>query len=176
MTIKKNIALIGMMGSGKSTIGSQIANKLNFTFIDSDKEIESHENTTIKKIFEDKGEKYFRVVEEGIILQKLKSEKTVFSLGGGSFLNKNIRKFVFKKSMTFWLNWNEETLVKRLINSKKRPLVYGINKRNLINMIRDRSLIYKLSNYKIDCENLSKSSIVEKIINIYENKNAINKN
>ena len=71
MKTKKNLVLIGMMGSGKSTIGNIISKKLDLKFIDTDYEIEKYEKISIKKIFDNKGEKYFRKLEETIILRSI---------------------------------------------------------------------------------------------------------
>ena len=101
MKIKKNLVFLGMMGSGKSTIGSLVAKKLKLNFIDIDREIEKKLNTSINKIFENKGEEYFRKVEEQITLKKLKSISTVISLGGGAFTNNNIRKEILKNHLSF---------------------------------------------------------------------------
>merc|ERR1712078_799268 len=113
---------MGMMGSGKSSIGSLVARKFKLNFVDVDKEIEKNLNTTIRKIFETKGEEYFRKIEEKTTLKKLKLNSTVVSLGGGAFANKNIRNEVLKNHYSFWLNWNEKILIERIKNSKKRPL------------------------------------------------------
>ena len=95
MKSKENLVFLGMMGSGKSSIGSLTAKKLKMNFVDIDKEIENNLNMTIKKIFEIKGEDYFRKIEEQITLKKLKLNSTVISLGGGAFSNDNIRKEIF---------------------------------------------------------------------------------
>ena len=92
MKSKENLIFLGMMGSGKSSIGSMLAKKLKLNFIDTDKEIENELGVSIKKIFENKGEDYFRKFEEKITLKILKSNTTVVALGGGAFTNKNIRK------------------------------------------------------------------------------------
>ena len=95
MKTNKNLVLIGMMGSGKSTIGYLLAKKLKFLFIDIDKNIEKNEETTISNIFKEKGEKYFRDIEEKITLDVLKKKSNcVISLGGGAFINKNIQELV----------------------------------------------------------------------------------
>ena len=102
MKLKKNLVFLGMMGSGKSSIGSLVAKKFKLNFVDIDKEIEKNLNTTIRKIFETKGEEYFRKIEEKTTLKKLKLNSTVVSLGGGAFANKNIRNEVLKNH--FWGN------------------------------------------------------------------------
>ena len=168
MKSKKNLVFLGMMGSGKTSIGLLVAKKLNLKFIDIDKEIEKNLNSTIKKIFETKGEEYFRKIEELITLKKLKSNSTVISLGGGAFTNKNVRKEVLKNHLSFWLNWDDKTLLNRIKNSKKRPLAINATDTELIDLIKKRSNIYSKALYEIKCDNLTKSEIVNKIVKIYE--------
>jgi shikimate kinase/shikimate kinase/3-dehydroquinate synthase len=157
-----------MMGSGKSSIGSLVAKKLQLNFIDVDNEIETELGLSIKKIFETKGENYFRKFEEKITLKKLKLKPVVISLGGGAFTNRNIRKEVIKNHLSFWLNWSDEILVNRIKNSKKRPLVSNASENEIIDLIKKRSNIYSKALYKIECDNLTKKEIVKKILNIYE--------
>ena len=157
-----------MMGSGKSSIGSLVAKKLQLNFIDIDNEIETELGLSIKKIFETKGENYFRKFEEKITLKKLKSKPVVISLGGGAFTNRNIRKEVIKNHLSFWLNWSDEILVNRIKNSKKRPLVSNASENEIIDLIKKRSNIYSKALYKIECDSLTKKEIVKKILNIYE--------
>ncbi len=104
MKSKENLVFLGMMGSGKSSIGSLVAKKLKFNFIDIDNEIEINSKKSIKKIFDEKGENYFRKIEEQMTLKKLKLNNSVISLGGGAFINKNIRKEILKNHLSFWLN------------------------------------------------------------------------
>ena len=111
MKSKENLVFLGMMGSGKSSIGSLVAKKLKLNFVDIDKEIEKNLNITIKKIFEVKGEDYFRKIEEQTTLKKLKLSSTVISLGGGAFTNNNIRKEILKNHLSFWLNWEDKILI-----------------------------------------------------------------
>ena len=168
MKSKENLVFLGMMGSGKSSIGSLVAKKLKINFIDIDKEIEKELGASIKKIFKTKGENYFRKFEEKITLKKLRLSSVVISLGGGAFINKNIRKEVLKNNLSFWLNWNENILLSRIKNSKKRPLALYATDNELIDLIQKRSNIYSKALYEIKCDNLSKSQIVKKILEIYE--------
>jgi len=168
MKSKENLVFLGMMGSGKSSIGSLVAKKLKLNFIDIDKEIEKELNLSISKIFETKGEDYFRKFEEKITLKVLKINSTVISLGGGAFINKVIRKEVLKNHISFWLNWDNEVLVNRIKNSKKRPLALNSTENELIDLIKKRSNIYSKALYEIKCEKLSKNEIVKKILKIYE--------
>ena len=88
----KTIVLVGMMGSGKTSIGKELAKSLNINFIDSDKEIELKCKKTIPKIFETKGEIYFRKIEEKVCIKLIDGNPKVLSLGGGAFLNSVIRR------------------------------------------------------------------------------------
>ena len=168
MKSKKNLVFLGMMGSGKSTIGSLTARKLKFNFVDIDKEIEKKLNTTIKKIFENKGENYFRKIEEQITLKKLKLNSTVISLGGGAFINKNIKQEVMKNHLSFWLNWDTKILLTRIKNNNKRPLTINTSDSELIDLVKKRSISYSKALYEIKCDNLTKNQIANKIIKIYE--------
>jgi len=168
MNLNKNIVLIGMMGSGKSTIGYILSKSTNLKFVDVDNVIEKKTGLKIVDIFEKKGEVYFRNLEEKITLNLLKEEEKILSLGGGAFLNNNIRKEVIESSLSFWLNWKSSTLIKRIYKNKKRPLAFDSSKNDLRKLITKRSKIYSEANYRINCESLSKSMIVKKIINLYE--------
>ena len=150
MKSKENLVFLGMMGSGKSSIGSMIAKKLKLDFVDIDKEIENELGMSIRKIFETKGENYFRKFEEKVTLKKLKLNTTVISLGGGAFTNKDIRKEVIKNHLSFWLNWNDEILLNRIKNSKKRPLAFNAKENELIDLIKKRSNIYSKALYAFE--------------------------
>ncbi len=167
MKSKKNIVLIGMMGSGKSSIGDLLSKKLNLAFIDIDKKIEESENKTIVDIFKKKGENHFRKIEENISINYIKLKDKIISLGGGGYINLNIRKECSKNCVTVWLNWEDETLIKRIKNSKKRPLAIKLNSIEIKKLIFERSKIYNLSDYKINCDKLTKDQIIKKIIKIY---------
>jgi len=170
MKSNKNLVLLGMMGSGKSTIGRLLAKKLNFKFFDIDLQIENNTKTKISEIFKKKGETFFRNIEEKITLELLNKNKCVISLGGGGFLNEIIRKKAQKNGITIWLNWNYKTLISRLKkNREKRPITLSLNDNEIKDLIFDRSVIYSKSEYKIDCENMTKSEVIGKIIKIYEN-------
>ncbi|MDB4613082.1 shikimate kinase [Candidatus Pelagibacter sp.] len=168
MKSKENLVFLGMMGSGKSSIGYIVAKKLGLDFVDVDKEIEKELGLSISKIFETKGEDYFRKFEEKITLKILKIHSTVVSLGGGAFLNKVIRKEVLKNHISFWLSWNDEILINRIKNSKKRPIAFKSTDNELIDLIKKRSNIYSKALYEIKCDKMSKNEIVKKVLKNYE--------
>ena len=168
MKSKKNLVFIGMMGSGKRSIGSMVSKKLNLSFFDIDELIENDQKMKISKIFEIKGENFFRDIEKKITLNILKCKKGVVALGGGAFINRAIKNEVLENHSSFWLNWKIDTLVNRIRNSKKRPLAVNSSRNELIGIIKKRSIIYSKALYKIYCENFTKQEIAKKIIDIYE--------
>ncbi len=170
METRENIVFLGMMGSGKTSIGLLISKKLNLQFYDIDHIIEKELEMSISEIFEEKGEKFFRDYEEKTTLKILKKKKAVISLGGGAFINKKIREEILKNHFSFWLNWNSKTLIHRMQKNMKRPIALKSSPSELIILIKKRSLVYSKSKYKINCEQLSKNEIVNKVANIYENK------
>ena len=168
--MKKNLVLLGMMGVGKSTLGKIVAKKLNLKFVDTDLNIEKKWSMKISEIFENKGEDFFRIEEEKEVLECLKKNKIVLALGGGAFMNKNIRNLILKNSLSFWLDLNLKTVNKRVKWSKKRPLLNHQNTEEIIKKLySERKNIYKLAKYKINCDKMPRGKIVEKIIFFYEN-------
>ncbi len=168
MKSKKNLVLVGMMGCGKSTVGSLISKKLNLKFIDIDNVIENEAKMKISEIFQKKGENFFRNLEEKITLNLLSSTNHIISLGGGSFINEKIRKEILKNNFSFWLNCNPKTLLKRIKKNKKRPVVFNLDDTEILDLIEKRTKIYSKAQFKINCDKLKKNEIVEQILKIYE--------
>ena len=167
--MNKSLVLTGMMGVGKSTIGRLIAKRLKIKFIDVDKVIEKKEKKTIKRIFEDNGEKYFRNLEEKTTLKILKNNRSVIALGGGAFINNDIRQKVLSSCVSVWLKVDLDKLIKRYNKNDRRPL---LDKKKLNTDVKriyqSRKKIYSLANFKINCDNIDKIKIVQKILNFYE--------
>ena len=158
------------MGVGKSTLGKIVAKQLNLKFIDTDLNIEKKWSMKIWEIFENKGENFFRIEEEKEVLECLKKDKTVLALGGGAFMNKNIRNLVLKNSLSFWLDLNLKTIAIRVKWNKKRPLLNQQNAEEIIKKLYlKRKNIYKLAKYKINCNKMTKQEIAKKIVFYYEN-------
>ena len=167
--MKKNLVLTGMMGVGKSTIGKKLAKRLKRKFVDIDKIIEIKEKNTIKEIFENKGENYFRKIEKKITLKELKKDNLVIALGGGAFINSSIRREIKNSCLSFWLDLNISSILLRLKNVKKRPLLNQNNLRESVNKIySERKKIYNKSDFKIKCSSMNTDQIVNKIIKLYE--------
>jgi len=166
--LKKSLVLTGMMGVGKSTIGRLLAKKLRFKFIDVDRLIERQEKRSIKKIFDVDGEEYFRKIEEKVTLKILKNKSSIIALGGGAFINNEIRKEIIKNCCSIWLNLSLELLIKRYKRNNKRPLLERNNLESEVKKIlQSRKKIYALANFKINCDNMNKKDVVQKILNLY---------
>lgn len=164
------ISLIGYMGSGKSTIGKELAEKLNFKFIDFDKYIENSENKTIVEIFKNGGEIKFRKIERNYLLKILGEEtNSVIAMGGGTpVYYDNIEK-INQYSASFYLRMTPTELYKRLLKEKnKRPLIARIENENLTEFIGkhlfERRNYYEKSKFKIDIKNKNVKQISEEII------------
>ena len=173
--MKKKIVLIGMMGSGKSTIGKILSKMLKFNFIDTDILIEKKCGLKITKIFDKYGEEYFRHKEEKIV-SKILCYKSPFviSLGGGVFLNKNLQKQILKKTISIWLKPSFKTIYDRCKKSNLRPLIKNNCdlKFNLKKLIKERYPIYSKANLTITLNktpNVVSNNIIKrlnKIINL----------
>ena len=149
---KKNICIMGLMGSGKSVIGKILSKQLNLKFYDTDMEIENKMNKSINLIFKEEGEAYFREIEEEICLKILQNDRCVISLGGGSIINKKIRRAISLNSLSIYLNVELDILTKRLKTSIKRPLLNNNkNKMNILQKLYDsRKKFYRKADLSIN--------------------------
>ncbi|NMC64068.1 MAG: hypothetical protein GYA55_12970 [SAR324 cluster bacterium] len=122
---KKSIALIGMMGAGKSSIGRIISEKLCFDFVDLDEELEKRQGMKIREIIDRKGEASFRNLEASLFSEYVESENVVFSCGGGLILRLENRNLLKKHFLTIWIHASEEELASRVAQDINRPLLSG---------------------------------------------------
>ena len=167
--MRKNLVLVGMMGVGKTTLGKIVSKMTDLKFIDTDANIEKNCLMKISEIFKRKGEKFFRLQEKKEVLKLLKESNSVIALGGGAFIDKTVRDNILKNAISIWLDTNLKDLNKRTKWNNKRPLLNKENNQKEINKLyENRKGIYKLANYRINCDNLSKKNIAKKIITLYE--------
>ena len=170
----KIITFIGMMGTGKSKFGRLIAQSFNFTFYDIDLLIEKKFNSTIKALFEENGEKFFRQAEKNTIKELIftisQSHKSaVISIGGGGFDNVNTRTLLLKKSHVIWLDTPVDILVNRVGDGSKRPMIKGDVKKSISELLKKRIEYYSLCHDRLNTNKLNQNQIIEKITKIISN-------
>ena len=160
---KKNICIIGLMGSGKSMVGKDLSKHLNLKFFDTDKEIELMTNKKISAIFKDEGESYFRDIEEKVCIEILTIDNCVVSLGGGSIISKKIRKIIKKNSYSIYLQVKLNNLQNRLKFSRKRPLLNkNLNNTEILkNILKDRQKYYEKADLIINNDGDKSQSLKE---------------
>ena len=168
--LKKNLVLTGMMGSGKTTIGKYLSQRLEMGFADVDAIIEKKVGLSVSEIFEKKGEKAFRDVEEIESKKILKKTNLIVALGGGAFINENIRNEIKKSSISVWLDLDIKILYKRVKESKKRPLLKNSSEEELIKIYNLRKKIYSLADFKVQCSFKNKEQIINEVLQIYEDR------
>ena len=153
------ICIIGMPGSGKSTIGKILSKKINYKFFDTDENIEDETKSKINDIFTNKGEAYFRELETKVLNKLIKINKVVISTGGGIILkNKNI----LNKSFNIYLQCDEDILIERASRNKDRPLLLINIKKNMKNLFNERKDIYNdLADLKINTKSDIHKTIAE---------------
>tara|TARA_B100000927_G_scaffold264534_1_gene236719 strand:+ start:210 stop:731 length:522 start_codon:yes stop_codon:yes gene_type:complete len=139
---KERICLIGMPGSGKSTIGKQLSKKLKYAFFDIDEEIEKQEKIKIKDIFSIKGEDYFRTVETAIFNEIINKRRIVISTGGGLII-KNLDKL--KISFNIYLYCDVNILTQRASRNNLRPLLNEDTSLQMKNLFNERKEIYNMA-------------------------------
>lgn len=158
------VVLIGMMGSGKSTLGRKLSDELSFEFIDTDNYIEDKYNTTIKEIFSISGESGFRIIEKEIFDELSKKENVVISAGGGAVLNRTLDEY--KDAQIVFLDWTTENLFINLKNNTaERPLLSDGDLLDKICKIYDerKHLYEKWSKYTVNCNSKAPRSILNEI-------------
>ncbi len=165
---KERICLIGMPGSGKSTIGKQLSDNLEYSFFDTDEEIEKQEKTKIKDIFSKKGEDYFRSIEKTIFDELMNKNKIVISTGGGLVI-KNLKKL--KLSFNIYLYCNLDILTKRASRNNLRPLLNENTSLQMKNLFNERKEIYNKAADIIVNTTINPKNTVNEILKKINNDN-----
>ena len=168
--IPNKIVIIGYMGSGKSTIGKNLALNLNYKFIDLDDYIVENEEISINELFEMKGQDYFRKTELKYLKKIFKSEKQiVLSLGGGTPTIKNVMNFVNKNSYSIYLKANDLTLTDRLLPIKsKRPLLKHLSEETIQSFVaehlKERATFYEKANWILEVNEYDENEVLNLIL------------
>ncbi len=161
---EKSIVFVGFMGVGKTTIGRQVAKKLYRDFVDIDEKIEKEFGMPTTKIFEEFGEKTFREREKSMIISLSEQPLNVISVGGGAFLNEEIRKACLANCLVFfldlsWDSWKER--ISLIIDS--RPVLQNKSLEQIEELFYSRQPAYSLHNSKVQTDNLNVDEIAEYI-------------
>jgi|AntAceMinimDraft_18_1070375.scaffolds.fasta_scaffold88308_2 shikimate kinase len=167
-----NYFLIGMMGSGKTSLGKSLANDIDYNFIDLDGEIEKAAGIKINNIFDKYGEKYFRKLEMETSRKVIKnSENNVIATGGGFPINENNFKWMKNIGIIIWLKASAETIFKRIRSSKDRPLLTNPSIQSIEGILSERMKYYQRAKYHIDTNGKSLNMTVNTLIKEIKSNN-----
>lgn len=165
--IDRNIVLIGFMGVGKTSVGKLLAEKMKYSFIDTDKLIESRTNMLISDIFERYGEKYFRKIESEVVEEASKAKGAVIATGGGVVLNPSNIDNLKKDGFIIFLDASPRFIYNNIINEGHRPLLNEDNKLEKIEqLLHQRKDYYNCYHSKIDVDELSVGQVADKVLDI----------
>lgn len=161
----RTIALVGLMGAGKSTVGRRLAEVLGRAFCDSDDEIEKAAGLSVTDIFALHGEQEFRRGEKRVLERLLANPPHILATGGGAYLDAGTRTLMREKAITVWLNADLETLWERVNKRSHRPLLQNPDARGVLTrLLAERTPIYSEADLVIDSMNGPHSVTVNKII------------
>lgn len=159
------ILLVGPMGSGKSTVGARLAERLGLPFVDSDREIERAEGMPLAAIFERLGEMHFRRREREIMTNLAVGPPQVIAAGGGAFVDAAIRRRLLSACTTFWLEADPATLAGRLTDAADRPLLRGREpEAALSELAATRHSSYAEAHHRIEVGGLTPDEVVAAIL------------
>jgi shikimate kinase len=151
LDIDRSIALVGMMGAGKTAVGRRLAKTLGWPFTDADWAIEAAAGTTITNIFAEIGEAEFRQTERRVIARLLQDGRKVLALGGGAFVDPETRALVREHAVSIWLRADLEVLVRRTARRDDRPLLTGGDPRTrLAALLEQRAPVYAEADLVVD--------------------------
>lgn len=153
------------MGVGKSTIGELLAERLRWPFIDLDTTIEAGQGTTIRQMFENSGEPFFRQIERAALLEASKAEPAVIALGGGTFVQKDNFDFIRDSGApTLWLDCPIDELRRRCESKNDRPLFR--DPESFTRLFEERLPFYRQADYRIPTEGSKPESVVDNILKL----------
>jgi shikimate kinase len=161
----RSVVLVGMMGSGKSSIGRRLATRLAMPFVDADTEIEQAAGMTIPEIFEQHGEPYFRAGEARVIARLLDHGPQVLATGGGAFMNGDTRAVIRHKGVSIWLKAELDVLMKRIKRRNDRPLLKTDDPAATLKaLIAERYPVYAEADLTVLSRDVAHEAIVDEII------------
>ncbi|MFN3823952.1 MAG: shikimate kinase [Pseudorhodobacter sp.] len=153
MRLRKSVVMVGMMGAGKTAVGTALARILDVPFLDSDEEIVRAANRSIAEIFERDGEPFFRLKESQVIARLLDGPPCVLSTGGGAFMSATNRQMISEKGVSVWIRADLDLLWQRVRHKATRPLLRTPNPRETLRGIYEaRVPVYALADLAVDAE------------------------
>ncbi|MBK1634592.1 shikimate kinase [Rhodovulum adriaticum] len=172
MRLKKTVALVGLMGAGKTAVGQALARKLQVPFVDSDAEIVKAANMTIAEIFERDGEAFFRRKESQVIARLLQGPPGILSTGGGAFLSDRNRREISRYGVSVWLNADLDLLWNRVRHKDTRPLLRTANPyATLSNLYHQRRPFYARADLAVKAEpRYSIDEMAEAVVRVLETR------
>lgn len=166
----KTVALVGLMGAGKSTVGRRMAASLGVDFVDADDEIVIAAGRSIKDIFQERGEEEFRAGERRVIARLLEQKPQILATGGGAFMNPLTRIILREKAITVWLRADIDTLMHRVSRRNERPLLQTENPRQtMIDLMHSRYPVYEQADLIVDSVDGPHSITVNNVIAALKN-------
>jgi len=163
--LRRTVALVGMMGAGKSSVGRRLASRLNVDFKDADSEIEAAAGCPISEIFDRYGEKAFRDGERRVIDRLLKEPPHVLATGGGAFADPETRARLKEKAVTVWIRAPVAVLLERVKRRDNRPLLRQSDPRETLErLLRDREPIYAEADITVESDDGPHSRAVDQIV------------
>jgi len=151
MRLKKTVVLVGMMGAGKTAVGTALARVLGVRFLDSDEEIVRAADRSIAEIFERDGEPFFRARETEVIRRLLRDTPCILSTGGGAFLSDSNRALIHEAGVSVWLRADLELLWQRVRHKSTRPLLRTANPRETLRGLYEARLpFYQMADLTVD--------------------------
>lgn len=165
----KHLVLVGMMGSGKSTVGRELQILSHRVFYDTDQLIENMEEMPVAEIFGAKGEAYFRLVERKVIYDLLPLSSSIISTGGGTFMNQETRERLLRDARVYYLQTDASIIYSRVCSDDTRPLLTGIDMMETITrLLQDREPFYRLAHATVSTNNRRPSDIAAEIWRNYQ--------
>src|SRR5690348_2514677 len=165
LRVTRTVALVGLMGAGKSSIGRRLAQRLGLPFIDADTEIEAAADATIEEIFQRHGEAGFRDGERRVIARILDSPTHVLATGGGAFMDASTRALLRARAITVWLRADIELMLARVARRSNRPLLKSGDPRAVLErLIRQRYPTYAEADVTVDSVDGPPDATVERVM------------